>query len=103
MRRHAPSPARLAAPGKRHPFRPRLELLERRLVPVTYTVTGTGDTGTGSGLTGDLRYCVGQADANAGSTIQFDAAAFATPQTITLGGTELPVITANMTITGPAA
>jgi hypothetical protein len=87
-------------------WRPLLEVLEVRLVPATYIVNTLTDTGAGTGLTGltgDLRYCITQADANPGSTIQFDSIMFATPQTITLNGTELPVLTADMLIQGPAA
>jgi hypothetical protein len=84
-------------------WRPLLEVLEDRLVPAAYTVNTLTDTGTGTGLAGDLRYCITQADANPGSTVQFDATVFATPQTITLSGTELPVVTADLTIQGPAA
>ncbi|MFI5455434.1 MAG: beta strand repeat-containing protein [Isosphaerales bacterium] len=36
-----------------------------------YTVTNTGDSGSGSGLSGDLRYCITQADGQNVSTIQF--------------------------------
>jgi hypothetical protein len=78
-------------------------VLEDRLVPATYTVNTLADTGAGTGLTGDLRYCITQADANPGSTVQFDATLFAATQTITLSGTELPVLTADTTILGPAA
>ena len=37
-----------------------LEQLERRELLATYTVNATTDTGSGSGLTGDLRYCITQ-------------------------------------------
>ena len=37
-----------------------------------YTVTSLADLGTGSGPYGDLRYAINQADANPGSTIDFD-------------------------------
>ncbi len=36
-----------------------------------YTVTGIGNSGSGSGLSGDLPYCITQADANPYATIQF--------------------------------
>ena len=48
------------------------------------------DTGSGSGSTGDLRYVLGQANANPnpdGSVIQFDPTVFSSPQTITLSST----------------
>ena len=83
--------------------RPLLEVLEQRLVPSVYTVNALTDSGSGSGLAGDLRYCITQADADPGSTIQFDGTVFNTNKTIALGGSELPVITANVTIQGPAA
>jgi hypothetical protein len=81
-----------------------LEALEDRLAPSVYTVTSTGDTGAGSGLNGDLRYCITQANANAGTnTIQFDSNVFGTPQTIILTSA-LPTITDNnLTIAGPGA
>ena len=48
------------------------------------------DGGLGAGLTGDLRYCVDQADANnQENTIGFDSTVFGTHRTITLGGSQL--------------
>lgn len=73
--------------------------LVARATAQTYTVNATTDTGAGSGTSGDLLYCVTQANANAGSTIQFDSSLYG--QTITLSST-LP-ITSSMTITGPGA
>jgi hypothetical protein len=86
-------------------FRPALEALEHRWLPSTFTVNGTGDSGTGSSLVGDLRYCITHANANAGpDTIVFDPTVFSTPQTITLTGGRLTLTdTATTTITGPAA
>jgi hypothetical protein len=72
--------------------RPRLRLnrLEDRSVPAALVVNSLTDTGTGVGTAGDLRYCIGIANANGeDDTITFDPALFATPQTIVLGGTEL--------------
>ncbi len=77
------------------PQRRRLRALEslenRRLLAATiYTVNATTDTGAGSGTTGDLLYCIDQANANPntdGSVIQFDPTVFGTPQTITLSST----------------
>jgi hypothetical protein len=83
--------------------RPHLEALEDRLVPSSiYIVNSTGDTGTGSGLTGDLRYCITQANsAGAGNFIDFDPIVFNTPQTITLTSA-LPAITDDaLSIFGP--
>jgi MBG domain/Bacterial Ig-like domain (group 3)/Right handed beta helix region len=62
-----------------------------------YTVTSLGDTGTGSGTSGDLRYAITQADANPGSVIDFSVTG-----TIQLARA-LPSISANMTINGPGA
>ncbi len=83
-------------------FRPLLETLEVRTLLSTYVVNSPTDTGTGSGLTGDIRYCITQADqpANAGSTITFDTAT--TGGTITLSHGQL-AISDNMTISGPRA
>ncbi len=69
-----------------------VEGLENRvlLAATVYTVNATTDTGAGSGTTGDLLYCIDQANANsntAGSVIQFDPTVFGTPQTITLSST----------------
>jgi hypothetical protein len=46
---------------QRADVRPRLEALEERWLLSTYTVASLTDTGTGSGLTGDLRYCINNA------------------------------------------
>jgi hypothetical protein len=64
-------------------------------------VSNTGDSGPGS-----LRQAILDANAQGGAeTITFDAAAFATPQTITLssGQLELSDTSGTETITGPAA
>jgi hypothetical protein len=45
-------------------FRPALEALEERALLSTFTVVDLGDGGTGSGLQGDLRYCVNAANTN---------------------------------------
>src|SRR5579883_2027320 len=86
-------------------LRPLLEALEDRtlLSATTYLVNLVGDTGTGSGTSGDIRYCINQADnpANAGSTITFGTTALGS-NTITLSKGQL-VISDNMTITGPGA
>ncbi len=75
---------------------PRLEALEdRTLLSNIYTVNQLGDAGTGSGLSGDIRYCINQANLNPGSTIQFS-----TTGTILLSNGELP-IKVDMTIQGP--
>ncbi len=69
-----------------------MEGLEDRvlLAATVYTVNAITDTGAGSGTTGDLLYCIDQANANPntdGSLIQFDPTVFGMPQTITLSST----------------
>src|SRR5689334_129025 len=61
----------------------------------TITVSNIGDAGAGS-----LRQAI--MDAAPGSTINFDANVFATPQTITLASGQL-IIDKNLTIQGPGA
>jgi parallel beta-helix repeat protein len=88
--RKAPQRSRLA-----------LEALEDRLVPSTFTVMNTADSGTGS-----LRDAISQANAAAGAdTINFDSGVFGSPQTIALttGYLALSDTTGATTITGPAA
>ena len=94
-------PRQSARQGQRK--RPLLELLEDRTVPsASYLVNLAGDSGANSGaLSGDIRYCVTQADADPGSTITFDTAALGSP-TITLSNGKLD-ISASMTIQGPGA
>lgn len=63
-----------------------------------YTVNGLGDAGTGTGLAGDLRYCITQANGIAGShTINFSVSG-----TINLTAT-LPVFTQQIAIQGNTA
>jgi CSLREA domain-containing protein len=110
------------APVRR--LRPGVEVLEDRFLLNAYTVNVLGDlsgsnSGNGSGLTGDLRYCINQAilDGQA-DTIAFDPTVFSSAQTITLntalstdpgsanvfGPTAFVVSgSANITITGPSA
>ncbi len=75
--------------------------------PQPFMVESFTSTGTGSGNAGDLVYCVEQANANpdpAGSVIEFDPTAFATPQTITLSSTlELSETNGPEEIDGPGA
>jgi hypothetical protein len=99
------APARTRGPRSRvaRPASPKARLLllalDRRIAPATFTVTNTGDTGVGSGNSGDLRYCITQADATAGSnTIN----ATGVTGTIILTSA-LPSITQGLTITGPSA
>jgi parallel beta-helix repeat protein len=93
----------VADPVRKRPRRARLavEALEQRWVP-SFTVTNLLDDGS----LGSLRWAVGQANANPGdNTFDFDPTVFATPQTITLAGTQLELsnTTALQRITGPAA
>jgi hypothetical protein len=80
-------------------FRPKLEILEGRLTPAAYTVNALTDTGAGLGNSGDLRYCITQANASAdlSSTITFSNT---TTGTVTLNSA-LPSSGRNLTITGP--
>lgn len=74
----SPPKARAAAPRRRP--RLRLEVLEGRCVPAVFTVTSGGDSvggGTGSGNSGDLRYCVAWADALHGVAADSDSIVFA--------------------------
>jgi hypothetical protein len=94
--------ARKGAANKQYRFRKFfLEALEDRtlLSPQVFTVNITTDAGIGTGNTGDIRYCINQANlsGNAGSTITFDKAL---GSTIFLSGNEL-AIAQNMTIEGP--
>jgi hypothetical protein len=102
----------------------RIEVLEDRITPNAYTVDIPGDSsgsdsGSGSGLTGDLRWCIDHAIADGQTgTIGFSPFVFGSPQTITLssslstdpndaneyGPTAFVVSgSANITITGPSA
>ncbi len=85
-------------PARRR-FRPESEPLESRslLSGLTYIVNSLRDTGAGSGLDGDLRYAITQADKNPGSTIDFSVTG-----SIQLSKS-LPPIAANMTINGPGS
>lgn len=72
----------------------------------TYTVTKTADTNDGVCNTDcSLREAIAAANATgANDTVEFDAAVFGTPQTITLGGTELLIANnGTLAINGPGA
>ncbi|HYH64133.1 MAG TPA: hypothetical protein VD866_05500, partial [Urbifossiella sp.] len=78
--------------------RPRLESLETRDTPTAFTVNTLADGGAGSGTTGDLRYCLSQANASIGpDTIDFSVTGL-----IPLGSA-LPAVTDDVTLTGPGA
>src|SRR5258708_2236460 len=82
--------------GKKR-FLPYLERVEDRVLLSTYTVNSLTDVGDGTGLTGDLRYAITQADQDPGSTIVFSITG-----TIVLASA-LPDLSANMAITGPGS
>jgi len=76
-------------------FRPRLEILEDRTLLSVCTVDRLSDTGDGSGLMGDLRYCI--TTATDGDTITF---ADGLAGTINLTRA-LPDLTHSISIAGP--
>jgi hypothetical protein len=91
-----------------------VEGLETRQLLSTFTVTLATDNGGPAGqrvtaTTGDLRYCIEQADAAhsaATDTINFSPTVFAMPQTITLQPVFGPLVLSDghpLTINGPAA
>jgi predicted outer membrane repeat protein len=87
------------APPRR---RLRVQALEDRRVPATFTVINTRDDGSA----GTLRWAIGQANSFAGAdTVDFDGTVFATPQTITLASTQLELTDelGSTTITGPVS
>jgi hypothetical protein len=78
----------------------RLHGLEDRTVPNSYTVNVLTDTNSGTGTTGDLRYCITQANLDG----QADTISFTVAGTINLTGGQLPITTAQpLTISGPGA
>src|SRR5262245_14119175 len=85
-------------------LRPMLVALEDRKLLSTWTVNSTGDAGSGSGLVGDLRYCITGANAAGGDQTIFFDSSFNAPLTITLtlGELELSDTTGTETITGPS-
>jgi hypothetical protein len=75
-----------------------LEILEERTLLSTYTVNALTDSGVGSGLTGDLRYCI--TNATSGN----DAITFASGLTGTINvQSALPTLNASVAIQGPGA
>jgi hypothetical protein len=82
-----------------------VEPLEGRVLLSSVVVNSTSDTATGSGIV-TLRDAIATADSSTSpTTITFDPAVFAAPQTIVLDGTQLELsnTTESTTITGPAA
>ena len=108
---------RSSRPRRRAPvrsYRPRLEALETRELLSTFTVVLATDSGGSSGqkvtaTTGDLRYCIVQADAAHSATtdtINFSSTLFATPQTITLNSVTGSLLLSDshpLTIKGPTS
>ncbi len=91
---------RLAPSTRRHScfVCPGLEMLEERTLLSTYVVESLTDTGAGSGLTDDLRYCVTNA------TSGHDTITFASGLTGTIQlQSALPILNANVAIQGPGA
>jgi hypothetical protein len=74
-----------------------VEVLEDRTLPSTFVVDRLTDTGAGSGLTGDLRYCITNAVDN--DKITFDDSVTGT---IRLSGA-LPDLSHSVSIEGPGA
>jgi len=89
-------------PRKRRQWRmrPTVVVLEDRRLLSTFTVTNNASSGAGS-----LPSEIGLANTAGGANTIVFGSFFNTPQTITLGGTQLELSTANesVTITGPAA
>jgi predicted outer membrane repeat protein len=94
-------------------YRPRLETLETRELLSTFTVVLATDSGGLAGqkvsaTTGDLRYCVEQADAAhtaTTDTIGFSSVITSTPHTITLNSANGPLVVSDshpLTINGPS-
>src|SRR5262249_47979191 len=84
-------------------YRPRLEALEDRNLLSIFPVDRLPDAGptgggVGSGLAGDLRYCINQANGVAGD----DIIRFSVMGTINLASA-LPNLTSNIDIQGPGA
>ncbi len=102
QRRFFPSRRRVG-PAIR-PARPGLEQLESRVVPSTYTVTTTANSGTGS-----LRTGIGDVNAGTDNTIVFNIPTsdsgynFSTGAWTIMLSSGLPALTKNATITGPGA
>src|SRR5262245_47729311 len=96
---YGPQTASRRRPARQRPrARLSLEALEDRTVPSTFVVDRLTDTGAGAGLAGDLRYCLGQANANPGD----DSITFSVTGTITLAGA-LPSLSSNIDLQGPGA
>jgi hypothetical protein len=85
---------RLAKQKQARQVRPRLEILEDRVVPAVFTVTSTADTG-GAATSGTLRQVLNEANLGGTNTIVFSSSVSGT---LALGSA-LPVIKAGTTLT----
>jgi hypothetical protein len=94
--RSSRTPARQSRHASKVRLRPRVEILEDRTVLSTYTVNSLTDTGAGSALAGDLRYCI------TGATSGNDTITFGVTGTILLESA-LPALNASVAIQGPGA
>ncbi len=90
--------ARHAAARSRARVRLCVEALEGRTLLSTFVVDRLSDTGTGTGLTGDLRYCITQANSLPGD----DTITFAVTGSIQLTGV-FPSLSSNINLQGPGA
>lgn len=92
----------LFRPPARRParFLPRLTALEDRIVPNGYVVNTNGDTGSGSGDLGDLRYCIAQANAHSGDDTVYFGGNFTVPLNPALGALNLTDTTGVTTLIG---
>jgi hypothetical protein len=88
----------VSRPIKASARRPAVEALEDRMLLSTWLVTSLTDTGTGSGSSGDLRYCVAHANQTTGdNTINFKVGGVLT---LTQGPLVLSNTTGTLTIKG---
>lgn len=89
----------LRGPARQRPrARLSIESLESRALPSTFVVDRLSDLGEGTGLTGDLRYCITQANSLPGD----DTITFAVTGTIRLAGA-LPSLSSTIDLQGPGA
>ncbi len=85
-----PSLSRAAQRKGQRVLRAVIETLEmRRLLSGSLVVNVTGDPTSSTAGQNSLREAIAYAESLGGGTITFDSTVFASPQTITLGGTEL--------------
>ncbi len=104
-----PSPRSKKHGNKRYHRKCFLEILEDRTLLTTYTVNLATDTVLNTGFqtgptSGDLRWCIEQADLNPGSIVQFDPTVFPSSANTTIGLSQGELqISASMDIQGPGA